>query len=137
MLTAVLVYSSTNRFGWTNNYQIAAVATPYVEGGCQLIFHQLFIDTNPQLDLNDTETEPLPITTTKKDAFVLTDWSNYNVLHNQATAPANGFAFEPHHDIANPGASVAVYVTTAASGEIAPTKIPCEICRVSTLYVTD
>lgn len=133
MLTTVLDYNRTNKFHWIDNYEIAATNTPYEEGGCQFISHLLFLDTNRQLDLPTfPATHPLSISTAMEDAFVLTDWNNAKVVHGQIVAPKNGFAFSPSKDIANPGASAAVYTTGFSGSETLTTasRVPCELSQV-------
>lgn len=125
----VLEYGSTNKLQWSDYYEIAAINTPYEEGGCQFIFHLLFIDTNHQLGLTTfPATHPLQISTTMKDAFVLTGWNNAKVVHGQIVAPKNGFTFSPSKDIANPWASAAVYLEGFSTSEnpAAVSRVPCE-----------
>lgn len=135
----MLEYSNGTTFKWVENYEIAATNTLYEEGGCQFIFHLLFIDTNHwhQLDLPTfPATHPLSISTAMEDAFVLTDWNNAKVVHGQIVAPKNGFAFSPSKDIANPGASAAVYMAglSASESPAAVSRVPCELSQV--FYIT-
>lgn len=123
----MLDYSNETDFQWKNEYTMAATNTPYVEGGCQFSFHPCFIDTDHPLDLTQTRTVPLPISTTSGDAFILKDWANYNVIHGSPSAPKNGFAFQPGKAIPDPGASVVVYLKTVAAGGTTAADSPCKL----------
>ncbi|KAG6849030.1 hypothetical protein H0H93_011875 [Arthromyces matolae] len=71
-------------------------------------------------------TNPLSISTTTKDSFILESWSKYQVKTGSPVAPTNGFAFEPGA-IPAPGATLAVYMndfSALTAPSVAPQRVP-------------